>query len=152
MVHRGLANSSRGVIFEEPHFSSSSVLYGDYTSTHSLEESGIIKGYSTSQKRPMPLWLKKSAWDLRHWPHLQPMQATPLFTASHRILSSVARLSSSKSAAQKMETLKDEVQKTSPVTGKLNYHANATSDCFRTSEMAWTVSPSYTVWWVYELN
>ena len=29
---------------------------------------------------------------LRHWPHLQPMQATPLLTASHRILSSVARL------------------------------------------------------------
>ena len=29
---------------------------------------------------------------LRHWPHLQPMQATPLKTASHRILSSVARL------------------------------------------------------------
>ena len=26
--------------------------------THGLEESGIIKGYSTSQKRPMPLWLK----------------------------------------------------------------------------------------------
>ena len=31
--------------------------------------------------------------DFRHWPHLQPMQATPLLTASHRILSSVARLS-----------------------------------------------------------
>ena len=29
---------------------------------------------------------------LRHWPHLQAMQATPLLTASHRILSSVARL------------------------------------------------------------
>ena len=29
---------------------------------------------------------------LRHWPHLQPMQATLLLTASHRILSSVARL------------------------------------------------------------
>ena len=28
----------------------------------------------------------------RHWPHLQAMQATPLLTASHRILSSVARL------------------------------------------------------------
>ena len=34
--------------------------------------------------------------DFRHWPHLQPMQATPLLTAYHRILSSVARLSKTK--------------------------------------------------------
>ena len=29
--------------------------------------------------------------DFRHWPHLQPMQATPLLTASHRILSRCPR-------------------------------------------------------------
>ena len=38
-----------------------------------------------------PLGLTESS-RFRHWPHLQPMQATPLLTASHRILSSVARL------------------------------------------------------------
>ena len=44
--------------------------------------------------------------DFRHWPHLQPMQATPLLTASHRILSSVARLLSLHKLIALMKTVK----------------------------------------------
>ena len=47
----------------------------------------LLKNFDHSE---CDFWSKQPK--LRHWPHLQPMQATPLLTASDRILSSVARL------------------------------------------------------------